>query len=75
MSSVKDKNGDLWLVTIRSGVWRYDGTGATQDQVKDGDAIVTLYSIYQDIEGVLWLGTHEHGVYKFHGTAFERFKG
>lgn len=75
MSSVKDKNGDLWLVTLRSGVWRYDGTRATQYQVKDGDAVVTLYSIYQDNEGVLWLGTHEHGVYKFNGTAFERFKG
>lgn len=75
MSSVKDKNGDLWLVTLRSGVWRYDGTRATQYQVKDGDAIVTLYSIYQDNEGVLWLGTHQHGVYKFNGTAFERFKG
>lgn len=75
MSSVKDKNGDLWLVTLRSGVWRYDGTRATQYQVKDGDAIVTLYSIYQDNEGALWLGTHEHGVYKFNGAAFERFNG
>jgi len=74
MSSVKDKNGDLWLATLRSGVWRYDGTRSTQYQVKDGDAIVTLYSIYQDNEGVLWLGTHEHGVYKFNGTAFEKFK-
>ncbi len=75
MSSVKDKNGDLWLATLRSGVWRYDGTRTTQYQIKDGDVIVTLYSIYQDNEGVLWLGTHEHGVYKFNGTAFERFKG
>lgn len=75
MSSIKDKNGDLWLATLRSGVWRYDGTRATQYRVKDGDSIVTLYSIYQDNEGVLWLGTHEHGVFRFNGTAFERFRG
>ncbi len=75
MSSVKDKNGDLWLVTLRSGVWRYDGTILTPYPVMDGGAIVTLCSIYQDNEGVLWLGTHEHGVYKFNGTTFERFRG
>ncbi len=74
MSSVKDTHGDLWLATLRSGVWRYDGAILTHYPVKDGEAIVTLYSIYQDKEGVLWLGTHEHGAYKFNGTAFEKFK-
>lgn len=74
MSSVKDKSGDLWMATLRSGVWRYDGNRLTHFPVKDGEASVTLYSIYKDNEGVLWLGTHENGAYKFNGTRFERFK-
>jgi ligand-binding sensor domain-containing protein len=74
MSSVKDKKGDLWLATLRSGVLRYDGTRMTHYPVKEGNAIVTLYSIYRDRQDVLWVGTHEHGVYRFNGTAFEKVR-
>ena len=73
MSAVKDKSGDLWLATLRSGVWRYDGTRLTQYPVRDGETTVTLFSIYIDKKDVLWLGTHEHGAYRFNGTTFERF--
>lgn len=62
------------MATLRLGVWRYDGTILTHYPVQDGEAPVTLYSIYQDNEGALWLGTHEHGVYKFNGTVFEKLK-
>ena len=72
MSSVKDKNGDLWLATLRSGVFRFDGTALTHYPVKDANAPVSVFSIYKDTQDSLWLGTHEHGVFKFNGTTFEK---
>ena len=73
MSAVNDKNGDTWMATLYGGVWRFDGSTLTHYPVKDGDADVSLYSIYKDRQDVLWLGTHEHGTFKFNGTKFERF--
>jgi Two component regulator propeller len=70
MSAVVDKNGDLWLATLRGGVWRYDGTSMTHYPVTDGNTPITVFSIYKDRQDALWLGTHEHGVYKWDGKAF-----
>ncbi len=74
MSSLKDAKGDVWMVSLRDGVWQYDGDRLTHHRVEDGGAAVMLFSIYKDKQGVLWLGSHEHGAYRFNGTAFEKFK-
>ncbi len=74
LSIVKDNNGNLWFVTYRDGVWKYDGTTITQYPVQFNSKEITLFSIYKDRKGELWLGTHENGAYKFSGTTFERFK-
>ncbi len=73
MSAVKDKDGDVWMATLDGSVWRYDGESFTQYPVRDGDAVVALFSIYRDKHDGLWLGTHEHGAYRFNGTTFEKF--
>jgi hypothetical protein len=74
MSSVVDRAGVLWVATYGDGVLRYDGKDVARYPVKDGDKVITLYTISKDNQGVLWLGTHSAGAYKFTGKAFEKFK-
>lgn len=73
MSAIKDKEGDIWMVTYNRGVWRYDGEKSTHYPVKDNGQNVSLFSIYKDKQDQIWLGTHESGVLKFNGETFERF--
>ena len=73
LSSVRDNDGNLWFVTYRDGVWKYDGTKIKHYTVQDNSKDITLFSIYKDNNGDLWLGTHENGTYKFNGTSFEKF--
>ena len=73
LSTVRDNNDNLWFVTYRSGVWKYDGTKITHYAVQDNSKDITLFSIYKDNNGDLWLGTHENGAYKFNGTIFVKF--
>lgn len=72
MSMVNDKTGDLWMVTLGAGVWRYDGKKLTGYSVTVGGQPITTHSIYKDREGSLWLSTHENGLFKFNGKAFEQ---
>lgn len=74
LSTVRDNNDNLWFVTYRDGVWKYDGTNITHYAVQDNSKDITLFSIYKDNNGDLWLGTHENGTYKFNGNTFEKFK-
>jgi ligand-binding sensor domain-containing protein len=73
LSSVKDDNNNLWFVTYRNGVWKYDGTKVSHYVVQHNSMDITLFSIYKDNNSDLWLGTHENGAYKFTGTTFEKF--
>lgn len=74
LSTVRDNDNNLWFVTYRDGVWKYDGIKITHYAVQDNSKDITLFSIYKDNSGNLWLGTHENGAYKFDGTTFVKFK-
>ena len=74
LSTVRDNENNLWFVTYRNGVWKYDGTRITHYAVQDNSKDISLFSIYKDNNGDLWLGTHENGAYKFNGKTFEKFK-
>jgi ligand-binding sensor domain-containing protein len=73
LSITKDSNNNLWFVTYRSGVWKYNGAIVSHYPVKKDSKNITIFSIYKDNNGDLWLGTHENGAYKFNGTTFEKF--
>lgn len=73
LSSLKDRQGNLWFTTYTNGVWMYDGTDITHYRVQDHGQDINLFSIYMDNDGELWLGTHQNGAYKFNGTGFEKF--
>lgn len=74
LSTVRDNENNLWFVTYRDGVWKYDGTKITHYTVQDNSKDISLFSIYKDNNGGLWLGTPENGAYKFNGKTFEKFK-
>lgn len=73
LSAVRDNANNLWFVTYRDGVWKYDGKNISHYPVQNHSKDITLFSIYKDNSGDLWLGTHENGAYKFNGTSFEKF--
>ena len=73
LSTVRDSNGNLWFVTYRDGVWKYDGKKITQYIVKEQSKSINLFSIYKDNNGDLWLGTPENGVWKYNGNTFLKF--
>ena len=73
LSTVRDNNANLWFVTYRNGVWKYDGTKITHYPIQVNSKDIEVFSIYKDNNGELWLGTHENGAYKFNGTTFEKF--
>lgn len=74
LSTVRDNDNNLWFVTYRDGVWKYDGKKVTHYPVQENSTNIKLFSIYKDNKGDLWLGTQENGVYKFNGNTFEKFK-
>jgi ligand-binding sensor domain-containing protein len=74
LSSVIDKNNNLWFVTYLDGVWKYDGTKITHYPIQEKSKQISLFSIYNDNNGELWLGTHKNGAYKFNGKSFEKFE-
>lgn len=73
LSTLTDNNNNLWFVSYRDGVWKYDGTNITHYTVQANSKDITLFSIYKDNYGNLWLGTHENGAYQFNGRSFEKF--
>lgn len=73
LSTVKDEENNLWFVTYRDGVWKYDGVKIIHYPIQESSKDITLFSIYKDNNGDLWLGTHENGTFKFNGKTFEKF--
>jgi ligand-binding sensor domain-containing protein len=76
MSSIRDKQGDLWLATLGSGVFHHDGTSWAHFPIMQDGRPVWIQQIYMDRGGRLWLCTNEHGVYRLDDErgAFERVR-
>jgi ligand-binding sensor domain-containing protein len=73
LSSVKDKEGSLWMATYLNGVYKWDGKRITHYTIKENEKQIKLFSLYIDAGGSLWLATHEKGVYVFRDSAFVQF--
>ena len=72
VSTVRDKEGALWVAVLGGIVFRYDGTTWTGFSVKADGEHIWLTQIYRDREDRLWVGTQGRGVYRFDGSAFVR---
>lgn len=69
----EDNQGNLWIATVDSGVWKYDGKHLTNFTQKDGLTSDDVNTIYKDSAGKLWFGTDTKGIYTFNGKYFEKF--
>ena len=61
----EDAEGNIWIGTVESGVWRYDGNTVKNFSEKDGLEGKFISTIYKSKQGVLWFGGN--GVYRFNG--------
>lgn len=81
----EDNNGVLWIGTVDAGVWRYDPSARSGEQLRAGGNNLTNYTtkdgltsnavntIYKDKKGELWFGTDAAGMCKFNGLSFTKF--
>jgi ligand-binding sensor domain-containing protein len=53
LSTVRDYENNLWFITYRDGVWKYDRTKITHYPVQANSKDITLFSIYKDNNGDL----------------------
>jgi len=68
-----DEDGNMWIGTYDTGLWRYDGQKTTGYTIKDGLPGNAFFAIYKDKKGELWFGSGE-GVFKFNGQYFSKFE-
>lgn len=61
----EDAEGNIWIGTVESGVWRYKNFTE-----KDGLVGTFISTIYKSRQGELWF--EGNGVYRFNGKRFER---
>ena len=66
----EDAEGNIWIGTVESGVWRYDGNSVKNFTEKDGLERTFILTIYKSKQRELWFGGN--GVYRFNGKSFER---
>ena len=68
---LQDKGGNFWFVTLRHGVYRYDGKSFTNYLPNE-----VLLCILEDRLGNIWVGSWQHGgVYRYDGKSFTNFSG
>ncbi|MES2864798.1 MAG: two-component regulator propeller domain-containing protein [Bacteroidota bacterium] len=70
----EDNNGTLWIGTVDTGVWTFDGKNIMNYTTKDGLSSNAVNTIYKDKFGEIWFGTDENGICKFNGKTFTKFK-
>jgi ligand-binding sensor domain-containing protein len=74
-----DREGNLWIGTLTSGVYRYDGKNLANFLNRDrpfnlGSKYQTIMDILQDKEGNLWFSSwNGGGVWRYDGRSFTNF--
>ena len=66
----EDNEGNLWIGTIDSGLWLYDGTRLTNFTTQNGLTGNAIWAIYKDKKGELWFVTNGNTVCKITGKSF-----
>jgi signal transduction histidine kinase/ligand-binding sensor domain-containing protein len=68
-----DREGNLWIGTVGSGLVRLRQTALTAYGKEEGLSDESFNAIFQDRDGVLWLGGDS--LYSFDGRQFQRVPG
>jgi hypothetical protein len=70
---LQDNSGNIWFGTDGNGLAKYDQSGFTFYDEKDGLDDDVIYVMDEDEDGNIWVSTPGSGVYRFDGTTFEHF--
>jgi len=65
--------GELWIGTLRDGLFRCTSGGFQQFSERDGLSDSAIEALYADSTGGLWIGTRNGGLNYFNGQEFTRF--
>lgn len=65
--------GELWIGTLRDGLFRCTNGGFQQFSERDGLSDSAIEALYADSTGGLWIGTRNGGLNYFNGQKFTRF--
>ncbi|MES2836759.1 MAG: two-component regulator propeller domain-containing protein [Bacteroidota bacterium] len=69
----EDNNGELWIGTVDTGVWRYNGNKLSNYTKENGLTSNAINTIYKNKKGELLFATDNDGICKFNGVFFTRF--
>jgi ligand-binding sensor domain-containing protein len=69
---LEDRRGNLWLASLDSGVYYYNGKSFQHFTTTEGLANNLVNCIYEDKAGNIWLGTGG-GVSRYDGKSFRNF--
>lgn len=67
------RTGELWIGTLRDGLFRCTNGGFQQFSERDGLSDSAIEALCADAEGGLWIGTRNGGLNYFNGRNFTRF--
>ncbi len=71
-SLYEDSKGQIWVTTLRSGVWRYRNDTWKRYGQKDGLSHDGIAGVVEDTLGFIWLGTPK-GLMRLHRSQFDDF--
>ncbi|MBA4851443.1 YceI family protein [Emticicia sp. BO119] len=54
---LEDLHGNIWVTTLDSGIYHYDGKFFRHFTTTDGLADNQVKSVYEDKDGIIWFGT------------------
>lgn len=70
----EDDLGNLWIGTMDSGLWRYDGQQLINFTIKDGLSGNAVWAIYKNQKGELLFLVNGQHVCRYDGSKFVEFK-
>lgn len=70
----EDNTGNLWIGTIDSGIWRYDGKTMNNYTTENGLSSNTIPFIFVNASGQLMAACENGGIHFFDGINFMDFK-
>jgi ligand-binding sensor domain-containing protein len=70
----EDNEGNIWVGTADSGIWRINGKVLTNFTEKDGVSNLAINSIFKNNDGNLWFVSGGKSIIRFNGSRFEAVK-